>query len=982
MAELVVSAATGALKPLVEKLAAALGEEYQRFKGVRGEIQSLTEELDAMHRFLLKMSEVEDPDVQDKAWMNEVRELSYDMEDSLDEFMIRVEANPTNPHGFMDKCKNIVTKLKTRKKIAKAIDKLKVQIKEVGERNTRYKNPATINNTSNKSVDPRALTIFEDASKMLVGIGQPKGELVELLKKKEHESSRKTKVVSIVGSGGLGKTTLANQVYKELKNTFECGAFLSVSRSPDMTKILRIILSDVSNQPYRNTEAGSPQQLIGEIRKHLEDKRYLIVIDDVWKEETWKTINYALIRNEKDSRIITTTRMYGVAKACCSSDCDFVHKMKALDHWDSRKLFLKRLFGAEGQCPPQLVNISEKILGKCDGVPLAIISIAGLLANKPKREDEWDQVHNSIGRGLGKHPDAQSMMQILSLSYFDLPHHLKTCLLYLSIFPEDSVIAKGRLVRRWIAEGFIQEEQGNTTLYELGERCFNELINRNLIQARKVNVYGQVTACQIHDTILDFVILKSEEENFVTLFGDDYQMPSPRSNKVRRLSLHVSGEEKVSMPTELDLSHVRSVTVFNYSVELPSWTKFHFLRVLDLQGCRQVESNHLAAIGDLFQLKYLNLRETGVDEIPEQIRKLQYLETLELKKSKVTTLPASIVELQRLVYLGVDEEVKLPNGVGSMTALEDLDCVDIFKQSIEFMRELEQLKNIRRVSLLLSSSSCCDGTKFQVADILVLGRLPALVFLQLLVMSESFEVTRLTIRGCDGFCRLREFVFVCNNVTVMFEVGAMPSLERLTLMFSFTSLKIDQLLVSSGEIPFGIKYLSSLDRLYSVVSYDMDFICHWIKKKIVQMKKKGFTSAKKVADMVYTLAVVTCSLLVAKLRQHPSTGATRASEIMVRNNPQLQLCHRGLWETADHRRIPNYPGPQLYLMRNKIKTLLHCKELPDVLAIEDKVLFSSIIRTWLEDDTSDTISLHLIQESAYTATVAFLEHTWPGGYLY
>jgi disease resistance protein RPM1 len=275
MAAVGVSVATAALKPLVEKLAAALGKKYSRFKEVRGEIKSLTEELDAMHAFLLKMSEeVENPDVQDKLWMKEVRELSYDMEDSLDEFMIRVDGDSADPHGFMDKCKNIVSKLKTRKKIAKEIEKLKSQVKEVGERNTRYKNPGTIMNISNKSVDPRALTIFEDASKMLVGIHRPKAELIELLQvKKECASSQKTKVVSIVGSGGLGKTTLANQVYQELKEKFECSAFLSVSRTPDMTNILRLILSEVTKQPYANTEAGSTQQLISKIREHLEEKR-------------------------------------------------------------------------------------------------------------------------------------------------------------------------------------------------------------------------------------------------------------------------------------------------------------------------------------------------------------------------------------------------------------------------------------------------------------------------------------------------------------------------------------------------------------------------------------------------------------------------------------------------------------------------------------------------------------------------------------
>lgn len=288
--------------------------------------------------------------------------------------------------------------------------------------------------------------------------------------------------------------------------------------------------------------------------------------------------------------------------------------MRPLTTADSKKLFHKRIFGSQYKCPSHLEEVSDNILEKCDGLPLAIISIAGLLANKPQTKDQWNRVHNSFGHELGKNPEVQSMVQILSLSYFDLPHHLKTCLLYLSTFGEDSVIDKSRLIRRWIAEGFIQEEQG-CTLYELGERCFNELINRSLIQAQHINMYGEVTVCQVHDTILDFIISKSEEENLVTIFSDGYQMPGPH-RKVHRLSLHCNSVENVSQLKDLDLSHLRSVTMFSYAAEaLLLFQSFSSLRVLDLGGCTQVEGYHLANIGNLFRLKYLSLRNTKVCEL-------------------------------------------------------------------------------------------------------------------------------------------------------------------------------------------------------------------------------------------------------------------------------------------------------------------------------------------------------------------------------
>jgi hypothetical protein len=704
--------------------------------------------------------------------------------------------------------------------------------------------------------------------------------------------------------------------------------------------------------------------------------RYLIVIDDIWDEDAWGTISHALFKNNLGSITITTTRSHDIAKKCCSSDGDILYNMKPLDSVAAERLFFERLFGSEDKCPAHLVDVSYKILDKCGGVPLAIISISGLLASKPQTVDEWDRVHNSIGHGLEKSRDVDRMMQILSLSYFDLPYHLKTCLLYISVFPEDSVIDKRRLIRRWIAEGFIQEEHGHTR-YDLGERCFNELINRNLIQGRDLNIYDEVTACQVHDTILDIIISKSEEENFVTVVDDGYRVLGEHS-KVRRLSPQAKGQDKVSTLALLDLSHVRSVTMFNDSVET-LWSKFRFLRVLDLDDCKQVDNYHLADIGNLFQLKYLGLRGTQVWELPEQIGKLQYL-----------------------VYLAVDEEVELlPGGVGSMAALEELHCVGILNQSVDFTRELGQLKNLRNIQFFLGTNSsiaaagshyeeyiynmllslskldrlqsmsfyierkckedfCLDSEgcapgglrrleimrwyipkvpnwvrdlinlqqlilhvkELHVADILVLGRLPALEFLRL-VVQQSFQGRRITIRGSDGFQNLKQFDFGY-AIPVMFDVGAMPNLETLNLKFSIDSLKIDMLVVSNnGDFPFGIQHLSSLRSIHTLVGWGKKSIDDWINEMIIQLEKKGFIQRGVLANRIMTLISATVSLMEAKLRQGPSGGKPCAVE-------RATLSHsykdRGIWDES-----VDFLTWGLHMSMHLLK-LLRCQFTPMVLA--------------------------------------------------
>ncbi|VAI51788.1 unnamed protein product [Triticum turgidum subsp. durum] len=410
-----VSAATGALKPVLGKLATLLGDEYKRFKGMHIEIKSLSRELVAMEAFLLKMSEEEDPDVQDKVWMNEVRELSYDMEDSIDDFMQSVSSEDKKPDGILEKMKNSLGKMKARRRIGNEIGDLKKQIIEAAQRNERYKAREAFSKAKNTTIDPRALDIFKHASE-LVGIDEPKAEVIKLLTKGV-STQEQVKLVSIVGSGGMGKTTLANQVYQDLKGEFKCRAFLSVSRNPNMMNIMRTIFSEVSEKDYANTEAGSIQQLISKTAYFLADKRYFVVLDDIWDVDTWHVLKHAFPVKSSGSIIITTTRINDVAESCRSTPFSGdIYCIRPLDMVHSRQLFYTRLFNAEENCPSYLKKVSEHILRKCAGLPLAIVAISGLLANTERTEGPWKQVEDSIGRALQRNPSVEGMMKILSLS--------------------------------------------------------------------------------------------------------------------------------------------------------------------------------------------------------------------------------------------------------------------------------------------------------------------------------------------------------------------------------------------------------------------------------------------------------------------------------------------------------------------------------------------------------------------------------------
>lgn len=267
---------TGAMSTLLPKLASLLTNEYRLQKSLRGEIMFLKGELESMQAALERVSEVPAIDNQIMIWARDVRELSYDIEDSIDKFMVCIDTDPSAKlngfRGFIDRSLSLLTRAKVRHQIATDIKAVKTLVKEVAERRHRYKVDNVIGQPTTTTIDPRLHGMYAESTK-LVAIGSPSKELAEMLVAQEGTSKQQLKVISIVGVGGLGKTTLANVMYQQLRGQFDCGAFISVSLNPDLKRILCSILRQVSEQGYTNTETWEVVELINKIRQVLEDKR-------------------------------------------------------------------------------------------------------------------------------------------------------------------------------------------------------------------------------------------------------------------------------------------------------------------------------------------------------------------------------------------------------------------------------------------------------------------------------------------------------------------------------------------------------------------------------------------------------------------------------------------------------------------------------------------------------------------------------------
>nr|ADM65834.1 leaf rust resistance protein Lr10 [Triticum dicoccoides] len=783
MAQYLVSASTGAVGSLLTELGTILDDEYILLAGVGRDIEFVIHRVRHMWQsFLLKVAHTEEPGQHDKSCADFMRELSYDIEDKIDNSMSLILHHACPKSGIkkhMIKFNNLLP-VKNRHQIAKDIRDIKSQILEAHDRCERYCRVEDVCPARTEFVDPRLCTVDTCAAD-LVGIDGPKYELVKWLRNGEDEQ----KVVSIVGCAGLGKTTLAKQVYDELRINFEYRAFVSISRSPDMAAILKCVLSQFHAQDYSSDESEIPK-LVDQIRDLLQDKRYFVIIDDIWDMKTWDVLKCALCKNSCGSVIMTTTRIYDVAKSCCSSNGDLVYNIQPLSVADSEKLFLNRVFGHEKGVPPELKEVSKDVLKKCGGLPLAINAISILLAAEENKE-EWGHVGlSSVFAERHKKPDIDAMKYILSLSYFDLPPHLRSCLLYLAMFPEDCLIEKERLVHRWISEGFIRYQDGED-LVQVGERYLYELVNRSLIESVGVPYDGKARFYRVHNVILDFLMIKSMEENFCTLTSNQSRL----DYKVRRLSLFANKDP--SCIAQLDLSHARSLGASGHLGQLISSVKSNALRVLDVQDCSELGNHHVKDIGRNPLLRYLNISGTDVTELPIQIGDMGFLETLDASFTELVEMPGSITRLRQLQRLFVSDETKLPDEIGNM-CLQELGDINAFSQSVNFLNELGKLMDLRKLSIIWDTNG-----------ILRFGK-------------RSYKEKKLV----SSLCKLDQLTF---------EVGAMPNLKKLDLHVYLSKFK------SAGAgFDFGIQHLSSLACVSIVI------FCEGVSAAYVEAAEGAFKS--------------------------------------------------------------------------------------------------------------------------------------------
>lgn len=646
------AAASAFLKSVMGRLFLVLEKEYNKQKGLRQDTLSIQQDLRmiaaAMDDRLHALGNSPRRTAVARLYSEEMLGLAHDAQDCIDRIVHRLTCRPRGGGGasLVRRVAHELKKVQSRSGFADEIHKLKSRLKDAHQRVISIPIAAP---TYHEFASPPPSSKTCRVARNPVGIGKPVEELLSLLDEVEGEPEQ-LRVISVVGFGGLGKTTVARAVYDSphAAERFDCRAWVAAGRSTETNgdgvgEILRDILRQVL--PEDGMDVGDDQRLEALLTEYLKHKRYLIVIDDIGMEQ-WSAINSTFEDNGERSRILLTTTIHSTANICSHGN-GYVYQLNTLGEEDSKKIAL------QGVQSPELEQGSKTLLQKCGGLPLALVSVSDFLKSSGEPTGELcAKLCRNLGSHLKEkhdHDNFTELRKVLMHNYDSLSVYAMTCLLYLGVFPNNRPLKRKVVIRRWLAEGYARSDSLRSE-EDIADENFKALIDRNIIQPIDTRNNAEVKTCRTHGIMHEYVLQKSVSQKFIVTSSRDHPRACVNFNNACHLSIH-GGNVTDGDTSDEDLSRVRSLTITGNAGDAISYVhKCKLLRVLDLEECNDLEDSHLKHIGKLWHLRYLSVGGT-IGKLPSSIGEMHCLETLNLRRTKIKTLPIEAIMMYHLAHL-------------------------------------------------------------------------------------------------------------------------------------------------------------------------------------------------------------------------------------------------------------------------------------------------------------------------------------------
>ncbi|XVF18394.1 hypothetical protein REPUB_Repub11eG0017800 [Reevesia pubescens] len=673
------------MEQLISVIAKGVVEELRLALGVDKEVEKLTYNLHEL-KFVLEDAEtreVKPKETAVKLWLDKLRDASYDMEDILDEWNTAIlQSNPGNSSSTNPVCCTFLNtffpcgRFVVNREIAIMIKEVNRRVDEIAREKDKYE----FKLARGTEVVREITTSFIDVPEVR-GRDQEKDKIVDKLKEHRHSNGQSLQIISIVGLGGIGKTTLAKLVYHDdqVMDLFEKRIWVCVSEPFDETRIARAILESLTGSV---TNFVGLDNILQHIRKSLIVCRVLLVLDDVWTEKPGRLqqLMNSLNSVSPNSTVLVTTRNNRVADILGTT---YLCPLGVLDVEET--LFLFSHFALSNKSEEEretLSPIGQQIADKCKGLPLAAKTLGSLLHFKRSRE-EWQHVLDSDIWELENIDDPEKgLFPPLLLSYYDLSSPLRRCFSYCATFPKDCVISKEHLVKMWMAQDYLSFER-NKEMELTGEECFESLVARSFFQDFERDKDGRILACKMHDIVHDFAqFLRNNECVMLKVEAGNEPRIRCEFEKVRNLVAILVRNSK--FPSSIyKMKKLRSLLIQSPNTDgskldeaLPRvCSQLTCLRTLDLSEGSFLELPD--GIDKLIHLRYLKLNNNNeLKELPETLCSLCNLQTLDVSSCRsLRKLPKGIGRLTNLRHLDNRETRRLsffPSGIGSLTCLRTL----------------------------------------------------------------------------------------------------------------------------------------------------------------------------------------------------------------------------------------------------------------------------------------------------------------------
>lgn len=710
------------VKKVVEFLLTKAYSEVSRLQGLEDEIAKLRRTHERIQFLLIDAEErrhIEDEAV--KGWLRELKTVGFDADDLLDGFQTHINVfkhakeapsrkRKRSWYGIPNPSLGVDTGLVKRYNIATEIAKIQSRLDEIYEsrRNLRLKpsDGKRRKEGSNIAVFVPAVASL-DVSR-IVGRSKDCDSIVAALKA---DSDLPLRVIAIYGIAGIGKTTLAQLVFNHFSNSdreevsenpsgslsgvrrhFEKTIWVSLPKVCDTARATKEIIEGITGKLCKLPSLNHLQDCL---KKFVKGKKFFLVLDNFWAEafKFWDNLSLPLLEGAKGSSVLITTQSEEVSRRI--ANLHLVH-LQGLQMDDCRKLFSALAFPQEKEGVDQLKDIGERIVDRCQGSPLATISLGKLLSSE-SNVDNWKIILDEML--VLEDNSTRQILPSLMISYHHLNYQLKQCFTYCSIFPDNFEFDKDQLVRMWIAEGLIQQN-GRRPLEAIGSRLFDYLLWMSFfVRSTKPCSSGTICKYTMPNLIHDLARLLSKTELLVM---EDSEL-NPSSGQFRYASLLHRKHVPILFEKIYHQEHLRALKFYNESemgvVEIPKnlFDKLKYLRLLDLSNSG-IE-NLPDSVGKLVHLRYFGLSGTSVKALPESMKGLYNLQTLELNFcSNLSSLPQGTSNLVNLRHLSlhldwehINDLSFMPTGIDHLTSLMTLSRFTVTNVDGCNLRELKNL---------------------------------------------------------------------------------------------------------------------------------------------------------------------------------------------------------------------------------------------------------------------------------------------------